>query len=901
MSRRRSTWRLAARLVRRSPARSALIALLVALPVLAATFAAVAYRTAQLSPDQAANRSLGRADAVAVVTTNDRVDPTDSYVVRGNGYTGEPQSGEGPIGIGSREPSDVDLARLLPPDARITPAAPVVNVTLRSGRSSYGSIAIGVDLADPLTKGLIQLTSGHAPRGDGQVALTVPLARALHVGIGAHLVVDRRPVTVTAIARDPNSYAMQAVVGAAGTFGGVRAFTQNGAGQGLSYLVDFAGPAPDLHDSLAAHGVIYETRTQWEHPTPEEVAPVQRDPQVFAVLGSVALFGLIEILLLAGTAFAVGARRQVRELGLLRAVGGDESDVRRVVLAQGVVLGTGGTVLGLVLGVAAVPLLSGQLATYLDHAMGPLDVRPLELLAIALLGIVAAWLAAFVPARSSARYAVVDMLKTRFPVDGAVRTPRWAWVALTLGPITVIGSATAWHHSHFLDAASAVNRLTGGAGAAVSVGAHDARWTALISLGTAITLAGLTGLMPRLLARIARAARRLPLAPRLALRDAGRHWHRTAPATAAVATVVAGSVLVLFIASSTDVRDRRGYQPSIPVGAVSLGLLNQPDPTVLSPAAARTLAHTELAQLSAVTTRAAAAVHARFAATFAYVHPAATYDSIGLAARGCNARRQTCTIGDLAVGTGDAVAALAGRPLPAIQAALDRGEVVVFEPSLVHNGRVRIEIDHESAANVRASVLSVPAVAARIRLYAEYPAALAPESLVTAQHWLAQPQTGLLRPVHAPASSTVHRLEAALGTSTYLSVERGYQRNFGLALLLLFLATGLATLAGTSIAVALAMAESRADMATMAAVGASPGRRRLHAMAQAATVGGLGATLGVLLGGLVGLALVQGSTTYPFTVPVAWIAELAVLAPLLAVLVAGAVTRGEVAMTRRLA
>jgi len=117
----------------------------------------------------------------------------------------------------------------------------------------------------------------------------------------------------------------------------------------------------------------------------------------------------------------------------------------------------------------------------------------------------------------------------------------------------------------------------------------------------------------------------------------------------------------------------------------------------------------------------------------------------------------------------------------------------------------------------------------------------------------------------------------------------------------MFGAAMLATLAGTSIAVALAMAESRADMATFAAVGASPGRRRLHAMGQAATVAGLGAGLGVALGALVAVATLGGSELYPTSIPYRWLLAVLLGAPLLAVLVAGIFTRSRVILTRRIA
>lgn len=55
----------------------------------------------------------------------------------------------------------------------------------------------------------------------------------------------------------------------------------------------------------------------------------------YAAMALVIGFGILEIVLLAGTAFAVGARRQTRELGLVMAAGGTPRDVRRIVLMQG--------------------------------------------------------------------------------------------------------------------------------------------------------------------------------------------------------------------------------------------------------------------------------------------------------------------------------------------------------------------------------------------------------------------------------------------------------------------------------------------------------------------------------------------------------------------------------------
>lgn len=72
-------------------------------------------------------------------------------------------------------------------------------------------------------------------------------------------------------------------------------------------------------------------------------------------MAAVLVIGLAiaEVTLLAGAAFAVGIRRQSRTLGLYAATGLHRRQVRAVVLAQGVVLGGLGGVVGVGLGVLA--------------------------------------------------------------------------------------------------------------------------------------------------------------------------------------------------------------------------------------------------------------------------------------------------------------------------------------------------------------------------------------------------------------------------------------------------------------------------------------------------------------------------------------------------------------------
>ena len=88
--------------------------------------------------------------------------------------------------------------------------------------------------------------------------------------------------------------------------------------------------------------------------------------------GALALFatGLIS-----GAAFVVGARRQLRELGLVGAIGGERRHVLAVVLLGGTTLGFVGSLAGALLGIAAAYLVHPLLDDFVGHAVGPVEIN----------------------------------------------------------------------------------------------------------------------------------------------------------------------------------------------------------------------------------------------------------------------------------------------------------------------------------------------------------------------------------------------------------------------------------------------------------------------------------------------------------------------------------------------
>ncbi len=127
----------------------------------------------------------------------------------------------------------------------------------------------------------------------------------------------------------------------------------------------------------------------------------------------VVVMALLEVVLLAGPAFAVIARRMQRSLALMVATGATPRQARRVVLASGLVLGAAGATLGVGLGLLVAWLILPIVQRFTDGFLGPYDVPWPHLLGIAGFGLVSALLAAVVPAWLASRQDVVSVLAGR--------------------------------------------------------------------------------------------------------------------------------------------------------------------------------------------------------------------------------------------------------------------------------------------------------------------------------------------------------------------------------------------------------------------------------------------------------------------------------------------------------
>ncbi|MBM7518902.1 FtsX-like permease family protein [Nocardioides nitrophenolicus] len=913
-----SVWRparrMARRSIRRNLARSILIALLIGLPVAVATFSDVLYRSSD-SPARAAYLALGDADAKLVVTDQ----PTIEDFRQGTEWEGYAYDDDAV----TRDPASVDVAALLPhgtvleqDDEDGSGSGLLLQVL---GGSDVEELPLQyATLPSRLQPDRLQLREGSYPKA-GEVVLTEAAAEGLKAGAGDTVTDDLSGIRlrVSGIVRDEQCRSCQAAYAQSGQ--DLVPPVPNADGYVWepgrpTYLVDLpAGvDANALAPSLAERGVLLYSRDTYLHPdryqTWDEPSLTYDELRGAALTTLIVGLGLLEVILLAGAAFAVGARKQVREMGLINAGGASPRQLRAVLLVQGATLGVIGTTGGVAVGFL-VAWLGWPLWEWLNGSVLPVFRFGPEVLIAVVVGILSGVLAAVVPAIGASRQQPLDALSGRFRITGA-RSRRAGLLGLAgilAGAVlALVGSAQMADDFREYSAALAMAKQTGNYVSAPSPTIP----VALVLMGAVLAIAGLVLAMPVLIGRLGRLGARLPLAGRIALRDADRHRHRTGPAASAIMLAVAGSVVAAFAIAGSVRGDQEAWIPSLPPGVM------QVYPTYVDPDEVPATVE-EAAQ------RAAAALPdgtALPAGELGYPNPGAQQEQGGPAVEqvwfsGGAACPDSCVsygVGGSAALADPALArAVLGRDLSAAEtAALADGEVLALLPGLVGgDGRVTADLEGLADGDGDGVVeekdiprLSLPArVVEAPTAYASMPGVLMSPETAQANGLVVVPTQ---RFVTFDADATKGQVRAGLraaaeGHRASASVERPYHSESGLALLVTGGLAALVTLIGVAIAVALSAAEGRRELATLSAVGADPAVRRRLAGAQALVISGVGALVGVVLGSFVSYALRATFGASSFTVPWANLVGVGLGVPILAALITAACTRSRVPMLER--
>ncbi|HET6484349.1 MAG TPA: FtsX-like permease family protein [Actinoplanes sp.] len=838
----RAALRVARREARQARGRSALIIAMIALPVAAMSFTSVMYDTFTLRPGEEAERLMGAGQAAMRWPRQGPLyqDPAELAYLPAP-QTTAPTERDTP-------PTPQRLLALLPPGSRaISDHTSRLAVYTATGVGTVTTRAL--DYTDPLARGILRPLAGRPPTIADEVALTPTATTRLGTGLGGtvRLADSDRTLHVVGLVEDPADVRATAIVLRPDVLPQEVLPVEPRA---VTWLVGTSAPVTwDQVRQLNTQGIVAVSRHVLAHPPslPEQY-PEFREEEGLSETGMLMLIAglaILEIVLLAGPAFAVSARRRSRDLALVAAVGGTPAQIRRIVLADGVVLGAIGAAGGILLGVAVAVGGHRWFEENVAHVRsGALRVFPLALAVLAGLAVITGVLAALIPAWISARQDVVTALAGRRGITHSRR--RWVVLGATLGVAAPAISAVM---------AAVMVSLAVGMVLTASTARAQAEYRPLGRVGDVFVFAADAGRKP------------LTNGPFATPSDVSSALYSTLPG-AQIHQV--GDMTCA--AQDCSVATRTPPEHRCPYADLGPGR----EPTAAEQRAARRDTRCD-----------------GVGEQHDYFGGALTSDA-----------GMTLVIDPAAVGAlVDVAPDAAARAATAMRA----GAVVVDDPRRLDDGRVTLEV-HTGASREEIRTVTAPGFA-----FTQPPRApltlLSPDTArslgLSGRTLMTLATTG-----QVPTVAEQDELQALLGNEYDVVVERRPEPNRA-GLLVLAVIAGVITLGAAAIATGLAAADGRADLAVLAAVGASPWVRRVLSLSQAGMIAGLGSILGAIVGIGASTAVLaaenRGSATvwpvptpYPYAVPGLSITIALLIVPLVAMLGAGLLTRSRLPIERRL-
>lgn len=659
-----------------------------------------------------------------------------------------------------------------------------------------------IDLRDQSPDGrfsrpMLRLVKGHYPVAADQIAVTDGAATTFSVRIGSTLSVNHTTYHVVGIVENPKDLGDDFLLVAHGTLSAPNLLTILTNSHGNSVFRTFH---PGSDDSVGI-GTIGLTDAQ------------QRRAQSLAVL-LLATIGLLFVGLLSVAGFTVMAQRRLRALGMIRAIGATDRQVRLVLLANGGSVGIVGAVLGLIVGLLAWFALVPAFEKVVGHRIDPFAQQWWAIAAIIALAVITAVLAAWWPARAAARIPVVTAL------SGRPAPPRPA-------------------HRF-----AAVGVASTAAGFVLLVMAHQRNTVAIVS-GIITVVLGMLLLAPlgiRLIARIGRGA---PVATRLALRDLARYQARSGAALAAVSLAVGIAATIAVSASAQSAADNSAGSGNLPSNQLEVWIAGPPGPGGGGPAqktaaqGAQPISDADLARLQTHVDALAADLHTSKVVPLQVAWNPQARSRIGNSPGFDVVLVKPVSRGKESIGVPFVAtpAVLAFYRIPA--ATMDSADVLTARPLGAGIG-VMVGIGRQDTVTPRVRV------SRQLPTYSSAPNALISSQYVAAHGLTTRPVGWLLQTAHSLTAAQIAVAEhdaaaAGMAVVTRSNHDRSLQqlRDYSTAA---GFAVALAVLAMT---VGLVRSETANDLRTLSATGASTRTRRTITAATAGALGVLGGLLGV--------------------------------------------------------
>lgn len=889
--------KLAWRQLRRTKGSSVLVATLIAVPVAAAVGVLTFVESHTPSPEQAVTLELGQTQSwVQVVGAPD---PTRVQAVDLPQMTSESSAA-----ADSPAPKDLRDADLPPGTTSIAITDGYERLTTPNGVAGF-TVVYG-DSWDPHLEGRFEGVSGRTPQTREEAMASPELMQRLGAKIGDTVQLrDRREsFTVVGMQRAMDGGLYRQVLFLPESAAPVSSDEER-AGLGTTWFLPNWQPDLATLTHLNHAGYIAYARDLVMDPPSEAATTITlgaaENGWITLALVSLALvFGGLLLGLLAAAAMAVSARRQQRSLAVVTTVGARTSDVFRIVLAQGGLLGLLGGVLGTAIGVAAVAativLMDPGVKNTFWSSWG-LKV-PWTVIGVVVFAVLVGLVACVIPARSATRGDAIAALRgARRPVVMSRRRPVWGIVVALVGAALVTmggvifgfnGSQELWSNSLQI----------------------LAMWASIIGVLLLLLSVTLTG--QAILALLATLLSRLGSAARLASRDAVANSPRTVPAFVSIAASTAVATFVLCAVAFTGAQSERNYAWAAPTGSVIVSSWGPESPSTVPEFLSQ--AHPE--RIIPVSTsieppRAPGDKATGDAAEVAYLSAWSPEISEWIATPG-----QSPTVVNP-----DDVEALTGITLSATQRQnfQDGGALVLMrernpEPddTTLINGENSVQVaiwdSNEFYDAQGPKPLRTVEFTADVHLGASsaYPVILSP----AAAEKLGVPLriTSWVALFPEPSSDAVMdrlRADAETASSGGISIDANVENGPDTPMPWLILVSGVLgaiVVAAAVISLGLARIERREDDATLAAIGATTYLRRRVSAWQAIIIAGVGCVIGVLLGVIGAWALVQAAPGIRLTdLPVLWLLGIAVGLPLLIALAALAIRPPQADLTHRTA
>ncbi|MEH0470775.1 FtsX-like permease family protein [Streptomyces sp. B21-097] len=263
----------------------------------------------------------------------------------------------------------------------------------------------------------MKITEGAAPKGSDQVMVDEDTADKHHLKLGDEIGVITAVGTHTA--KVSGLAAFQVTNPGAAIFYLDTATAQKAlVGESDVYTNVNVTAAAGVSDAQLKQSVAAEIGAGYKVQTAKEAADANRkdvgsflDVMKYAMLGFAGVAFLVGIFLIINT-FSMLVAQRTREIGLMRAIGSSRKQVNRSVLAEALLLGVVGSVLGVGAGVGiAVGLMKLMSMTGMNLSTDDLTVAWTTPVVGMVLGIVVTVLAAYLPARRAGKVSPMAALR----------------------------------------------------------------------------------------------------------------------------------------------------------------------------------------------------------------------------------------------------------------------------------------------------------------------------------------------------------------------------------------------------------------------------------------------------------------------------------------------------------